>query len=455
MSTPVVRPILNAPLVFPSRFSAFLLLFTVQAVAQSNAPGHPALDLTLGKAIEMATSPDGDTSLQQAREMEDVAAARITEARSSLLPTLDGTVAEQNQTVNPRAIGLRFDSQLFTIPRDVGPYSTFDARVRLNQNVLNLSSIKRWQAEQKSAQAARSETETVRQKIAAAVARLYAAALWADAQVEVSKTNIADAEALRDLASHRSAVGEGTDLEVARANLALARDRQKMLASETDRTRTQLDLIKTLGIDWDTTLHLAGNFENLHGAATPTLAESLAVALQSRADFKMEESRIESARLSDAAARLERMPSIVVYADYGALEGIQTHTVGAELRISLFDGGRVKSDRQKAMALMQQEKLRQKELRIQVELQVRQALAALASAEQQVQVSDQAIALADEELGRARRRYEVGVTNSLEVIDAKTQLEITRYDRVAALYSCASARIDLAQAMGTISQLVF
>src|SRR5215469_13169569 len=118
MSTSVVKPIRNAPRMFPCFFSACFFFFTLPSAAQSNAPPQPALELTLEKAIELATSPTGDASLQQAREMEIVAAARITEARSSLLPTLDGTVAEQNQTVNPRAIGLRFDSPLFTIPKD-------------------------------------------------------------------------------------------------------------------------------------------------------------------------------------------------------------------------------------------------------------------------------------------------------------------------------------------------
>ena len=42
-----------------------------------------------------------------------------------------------------------------------------------------------------------------------------------------------------------------------------------------------------------------------------------------------------------------------------------------------------------------------------------------------------------------------------EVIDAQTQLEIARDDRVAALFNYANARIDLAQATGTITRLGF
>ncbi len=82
-------------------------------------------------------------------------------------------------------------------------------------------------------------------------------------------------------------------------------------------------------------------------------------------------------------------------------------------------------------------------------------MTALELAERQVQVADEAIRLAEEELARAQRRYEAGLTNSFEVVDAKTQLGVARYDRVEALFNCAVARIDLAQATGTVTKLAF
>jgi outer membrane protein len=436
---------------FKSRYVSVCALSAIACLAQSNSPGGPVLDLSLEKAIEIATSPLGDATVQMARESEQSSVARYTEARATLLPTLDGSVAEQNQTVNPRALGLRFSSPLFTVPKEVGPFYTFDARARLNQNVLNLSAIRHWQAAHDDVQAARSETESVRERAASTVAKLYTAALRADAQVEVSKAIIVDAEATRDLASHRTSVGEGTELEVARAKLSVARGQQRLLAAETNRTRALLELIKALNLDWDTKLHLTGKFESAH--ADSSVTESLAIALKSRADFKVQESRAQSAKLNYSAAKFERMPSIIGYADYGVLEGVQTHTIGAALRIPLFDGGRTESDRLQAASLMRQEQIRQKELRSQVELEVRMALAALNSAEQGVHVAEESISLAGEELARARRRYEAGVTNSLEIIDAQTQLEVARDDRVAALFNYANARIDLAQAMGTITKL--
>jgi outer membrane protein TolC len=389
-----------------------------------------------------------------ALESEKLSFSRYIAARSLLLPTLDGSVAEQNQTVNPRALGLRFQNPAFTIPNEVGPFYTFDARARLNLNLLNLSDIRRWKAAHEDMEAAKSDSASVRERVAGSVARLYAAALRADAQVAASNASVADAEALRDLAVHRAAVGEGTELEAARAKLTVARNQQHKLAAETDRTRSQLELIKALSLDWNTTLHLTSK---LDGPSTEVLSVAgyVEMALKTRADFKVEEERIKSAQLNQSAARLERMPSLAGYADYGILEGVQTHTVGAQLRVPLFNSGQVQSHEVQATALMRQEQIRQKELKSEVELEVRKALAAITSTKQQVQVAEQAINLAEEELGRARRRFEAGVTNSAEVMEAQTQLEIARNDRVSALFDYANARIDLAQATGTITKVAF
>jgi outer membrane protein TolC len=149
------------------------------------------------------------------------------------------------------------------------------------------------------------------------------------------------------------------------------------------------------------------------------------------------------------------VPSIVAYGDYGVLEGVQTHTVGVALRLPLFDGDRIRSDQMKAASLARQEEIRHSELRREVELQIRKALASLGATKQEMNVADQAITLATEELGRARRRYEAGLTNNLEVIDAETQLEMTRADRITALFDRANARIDWALATGTIMSIVF
>jgi outer membrane protein TolC len=71
-----------------------------------------------------------------------------------------------------------------------------------------------------------------------------------------------------------------------------------------------------------------------------------------------------------------------------------------------------------------------------------------------VEVAKDGLDLAGSELTQARRRYEGGVANSLEVTDAQTRLERARDNQTDALYNYNLARIDLAQAMGKVRSMV-
>ena len=96
--------------------------------------------------------------------------------------------------------------------------------------------------------------------------------------------------------------------------------------------------------------------------------------------------------------------------------------------------------------------MRTNDLKEQIELDVRLALDALRSAEEQVKVAKEGLELAENELAQARRRYDAGVAGGLEVTDAQTRLERARDNQTAALYQYNVARVDLAQAMGNVRE---
>jgi outer membrane protein TolC len=69
-------------------------------------------------------------------------------------------------------------------------------------------------------------------------------------------------------------------------------------------------------------------------------------------------------------------------------------------------------------------------------------------------VAEEGLALAESELAQARRRYEAGVANGIEVTDAQTRLERARDSRIGALVSYNLAWLDLNAAMGTTRRAI-
>jgi outer membrane protein TolC len=190
-----------------------------------------------------------------------------------------------------------------------------------------------------------------------------------------------------------------------------------------------------------------------------TLERAKQLALQERPDLKAQLERENSARLSASAVKMERLPSVYAFGDYGTI-GIgfdnarPTRTIGATLQIPIFDGGRMDARRAESASRYRAEKVRTKEIREQIELDVRLALDALRSAEEQVKVAEEGLGLSENELAQAQRRYEAGVAPGLEVTDAQTRLERARDNQIEALYNYNLARIDLGQAMGRVRSSV-
>lgn len=428
-------------------------------LALSQAP--PALELSLKRSVEIALAPDGNLRAQLVREALDQAKARSAQARAALLPNVSANVGMQDLTRNLSAVlGVDLQAQfpILRIPSPVGPYSIFDARGTLAMNILDLSVIRRYQASRAGVQAAAGDNEAIRDEIAHTVASLYFAALRAEAKVEAAGADVNLAESLLKLAMNQKSAGTGTGIEVTRAQVQLSHERQRLLVSENERRQGHLRLLKAIGLRPDSQVRLTGRLAYAPHEV-PAFEKAVAAAIESRADLRAQQKREEAARLNYSSAKMARLPSVAGMAEYGAIgkgidNAIPTRSYGIQVRVPVFDGGMVDARRSESHSQYDQERSRTADLRKQVELEIRLALDTIRSSEEQVKVSEEGFTQVGSELEQARRRYEAGVANSLEVTDAQTRVARARDNHIAALYLYNQARIDLGQAMGRIQQTI-
>lgn len=441
-------------------FPSVLLIAAAGAAQTPELHERPAvLPLSLKRAVEIALSPEGNTRVQLAQETIRQAESRETQARSSLLPNFDAALTEQNEVVNLRSFGITFPKiPGFNFPEVVGPFNNFNARISGSQNIFDFSSIRRFQASRVTVEATKADVEGTRNQVADQVARAYLTALRADADVETAKSNVELSEALLRLANSQKTAGTGTGIEVVRAQVQLANDHQQLLVAQTARTRAHLQLLKTLGLRLDGEVELTDKLGYKPAADIP-VDQAVKTALDTRVELKAQQGHESNARLGFSATKWERLPSLAFFGDYGTIgtganAAFPTRTYGVSLKVPLFDGGRRDGRRTEALSQYKQEQVRTHDLRDQIELDIRVALDSLKSADAQVAAAREGVDLSEKELAQARRRYQAGVTNSIEVTDAQTRLQRARDNLTNALYNHNLARIDLSTAMGTIQALV-
>ena len=426
------------------------------ALSLSAAP----IDLSLKRAVELAVSPEGSARVKLAEESLKQAESRSLQAKAALLPDLSGGFNVQNLTRNLAAVGITLSAPIlgFSFPTFVGPFNVIDARVSASQSVFDFSALRRYQAAKLIASSARTDVRGSEEQVAAQVARAYLSAVRADADVEAAHANLALSEAVLKQAENQKTAGTGTGIEITRARVQMANDRQRLLVAENTRRAAGLQLLRAIGLRLDTELSLTDALRYLPVDAL-TLEQAKAQAMKARPDLQAQAQRETGAKISADATRLERLPSVAAFGDYGISgsgfdAALPTRTVGISVRVPIFDGGRRDARRAESASQYRAEKVKTGDLKEQIELDVRLALDALHSADEQVKVAREGLELAENELAQARRRYEAGVSIGVEVTDAQSRLERARDNQIASLYNYNVSRIDLAQAMGAVRKIV-
>ena len=466
-------------------FLSILFLAVPFAIWAAEAAPREPLRLSLKRAVEIATSPEGNTYIQLADETVKQAKSRSAEARSAFLPDIEAQAEQTTAMRSLAALGLDLaTNQALTgaengltgplattekdllnaiikdIPRVVGPFSSVDVRAKLTWDALDVSSIRRYQASRAAVRAAAGDRGSTDDSISGAVAKAYLTGLRADADLEAYQANVALAEAVLKQSENQKSAGTGTGIEVTRAKVQLSNEKQHLLAVQNGRTKAYLQLLRVMGLSLATELELTDKL-SYEPTEAISVEQAQAAALKNRPDIKAQAEHETAAHLSAEAVKFERLPSLVAYADYGTtgtngdiVSLLPTRDYGVALRVPIFDGGRRDARRAESASQFRQERIRTNDLREQIELDIRTALDSLHSAEEQLKVAEEGLTLSDSELTQARRRYEAGFATNIEVTDAQTRLERARDNRIDALYSYNVARIDLGRAMGNVRRMI-
>jgi len=425
-------------------------------VSQPAAPGQsePAeIRLTLSNAFDLALKNNLQATLAKERVAESRGQRGI--ALSDLLPNLHGSAGASNQTANLAALGLT--AGVFPGVRPfIGPYSVFDARLRLSQNLFAFSSYWRYQAGRRDVDAAQQQQQYVEDQLRAATGLAYLRAAQSEQSLISARADLKLAQELFTLAVNQRNAGLATGLDVTRAETRVAAEQVRVSAAKNEQDTARLELLRLIGAPLRSTLVLADEMR-FAPQAPPEPEAAVSATLSVRHDLRAAEQAYQAARSQRRAAQSGYAPTISFIGDYG-VSGIKpnelalpTRSVGVSLNLPIFDGGRTRNEVQVAASRERQAAAQLDDLKAAIEKDVRLAIEQLGTGEAQLRAAQQGLALATRELSQAQDRFRNGVADNIEVLNAQTSLESARQSYVASLAGYNIARLNLDAAMGRVA----
>jgi outer membrane protein TolC len=466
------------------KWSVLTLILTLGAskvAAQAPAPSPGSASATMTSGLSLSGSPDSESpyfggvpsgehkagkipltlaaaidrglkyNLALVLTEQDSRAARGTRLKmlADLLPNVTAGIDETRQTFDLAAFGF---AGLPGFPTIVGPFSVFNARLYVTQSVFNWKTLYKAKASAEDVKAAELSYKDARDLVVLVTIDLYLRAIASESRLETARAEVKASQAVYHRAVDMKKSGIIPGIDVLRSEVELRAEEQRQIAAENEFEKAKLDLARAIGLPVDQEFEPADQIPYSPLNAM-TLDQALTTAYRSRSDFHSAEARVRSAEDKKQAARGGGLPSLGLSADYGEIGPVPgqshgTYTVAASLRIPIFQGGRVRGDVLEADAVLKQRQAELADLRSRIEYQVRTSFLDLKASGDQVQVANQAMNLADEQLKEAQDRFSAGVVNSIEVVLAEEAYATAHENYISTLYAYNLAKGGLARALG-------
>jgi outer membrane protein TolC len=387
----------------------------------------------------------------------DQARSQRTVARSALLPTVAGDFTTTWQQLNLAAMGFQFETAgpIPTFPSVVGPFTFHDLRARLSQAVVDVTARRNYRAATEIVRATELTAEDAADLVVLAVGGAYLQAAAAGARVDSARAQSETADTLHRQTVARREVGLVAQVDVDRSQIQALTQQQRLASLQNDFAKQKINLARMIGLRPTDAYELA---DTIPFSARSAIDVDAAVqqALEGRADLRAAAAHVRAAEQALRAARAERIPTVSVNADYGAIATWSTagptFSVSGRVHVPLWDGGRIDGHVAQAATALTQRRAELADLSSQVEAEVRKALLDLETATAQVHLASKNIDVTKEALDLTRQRFEAGVDDNVEVVRAQEALAVAELDYINAVFAHNVSRLSFGRLIGRSSE---
>ena len=408
------------------------------------------LPLSLHSAVSQALKANlGFIESEQSHAESGAAHLR---ALSAILPQLSAESTETFRNLVADTLGV----DKLGFPHLVPPFNYQSAALLYKEDLLNMTSIHEIKAARREVEASAATLEDARNIVVLAAVSSYLLVAASQTRVATAEAQAVTARTTDQLLESRVRREVSPEIDRIRTHVALHSAEQRLVIARITLEKDKLALTRIIGLPVEQHFELTDALE-YRKSPDQSLENLIAAAITHRQDLKAAAVRVNAAQQLVQAQKAQRLPVISAQANAGEAGATYGHAFGdynVEGRISLpiFTGGKIQSDIAAAEAAFRQRNAELADIHERTIFDVRRADLDLQASESSVEVALENGDLAKEGLRQARDRFEVGVSNTVDLIQAEQAVAEAEDNRIASIYAHSLAKVMLLRAMGTAEQ---
>lgn len=421
-------------------FMIFLMPFQVSA--QSNSSSAEVLNLSLSEAMEIAL--DQNLTIEQAGFDLDKTRAQYRQTNAVFLPQLS---IEYNavSTDDPlNVFGFKLKQEVVSqqdfnpaLLNDPDAYENYSAKFEVRQPLFNPDMIMQRRAVKSKVNSANEQLHGTRIYIRYQVRQQYYNLVLQLEQLEVLETALETAGEHRRQAQNYFEQGMISREDYLAAKVYELDMESRVLQTKNDIEKVQEELALMLGLDGSVTINPTAELEFVTAPHIPVDISGFEV---NNAQTRAFNYQVKAAQKMVESAGFSFLPSVNLFGSYEFNDNefagfdASSYMIGANLRWNIFSGfskaGKVmeaKADYRKAKSMQEQHLLDQ-------ENRVREAVRSLNHATKEIELTEESITQSTQNVEIRTNRYEEGLENTTDLLEAETKLAESKLKKVMALY---------------------
>ncbi len=420
-------------------------------VAEVAATGDEPLHLSVTDVIERIKSQNLELLIQ--KESVRRALEQTYQRRAALLPQF-GARAQQMRTQLGRGFaGANLDSP---------PFNSFGSRIEGSLSLIDAERYADYRIAKLAHAIEQLDYEVAVQDLLDQAILLYFTQLRDLRQIEIVAGNLEREQRLLDLAQQQFDAGVAVKIDVTRAEVRVATVKRSLMEVQTEAENSILQLKQLLDIDLDQPLVLDRSLVDVV-KSPPALKRygQMDELTELRPELKSQKKQLDQAKLAKRAVTWQRLPSLELFADWGydsdeAFDGNEGEAwmVGVEVNVPIWEGGRIAAEKREAQAAVRQNEYATRQLRNAIERQFKFAMLDMDSRYAQIEIARDEVRLGMDEVEQARERYNEGLADNRELIDAQQRLADAEDSHLRAIYLYGLSRLAFARAIGSVERVL-